>query len=161
MDLDNFCEAPPSIINYSVITDLTTEEFTLTINANNELVFTANPVVTSDVNIDITIRVIYSGGFADDTFNFIITGTTSSGGSTKWEQLPDLSPTGMDVDATWHPETPEPPPLILADDFLCTETGFITDIHIWGSWINDFYPFGEDPGAVEFTFSIHNIDYFK
>jgi len=39
----------------------------------------------------------------------------------------------------------EPPPpygyavnatadVVLADDFLCTETGFITDIHFWGGW---------------------------
>ena len=76
-------------------------------------------------------------------------------GGIKWEQLPDLSPTGMDVDATWQPDNPEIPPLILADDFLCTETGYITDIHIWGSWINDHMPYYEVPEAVEFTFSLH------
>jgi len=56
--------------------------------------------------------------------------------STKWEQLPDLSLTGMDVDATFKPAAPDNM-LLLADDFLCSETGYITDIHIWGSWIND------------------------
>src|SRR5262245_50170801 len=30
---------------------------------------------------------------------------------------------------------------VAADDFICTNTGPITDIHIWGSWLNDI----EDP----------------
>ena len=46
----------------------------------------------------------------------------------KWLQPPDLE-FGMDVRATQ--------PKILADDFLCTQTGPITDIHIWGSWLDD------------------------
>jgi len=28
--------------------------------------------------------------------------------------------------------------IVLADDFLCTNAGYITDIHLWGSWSNDF-----------------------
>ncbi len=28
-------------------------------------------------------------------------------------------------------------PQILADDWLCTETGFISGIHFWGSWLDD------------------------
>ena len=28
-------------------------------------------------------------------------------------------------------------PWVLADDFICTTTGPITDIHIWGSWLED------------------------
>ena len=28
-------------------------------------------------------------------------------------------------------------PYVLADDFVCTNTGPITDIHLWGSWLND------------------------
>ena len=27
--------------------------------------------------------------------------------------------------------------IVLADDFLCTNAGFITDIYLWGSWLND------------------------
>jgi hypothetical protein len=46
----------------------------------------------------------------------------------KWVQMPDLV-NGMNVDAQ--------APKILADDFLCTQTGLITDIHIWGSWWHD------------------------
>ncbi len=42
-------------------------------------------------------------------------------------QLPD--PHGWDVYATW--------PKVLADDWLCTETGPVTDIHVWGSWRRD------------------------
>ena len=69
------------------------------------------------------------------------------GDPAKWVQLPDLSPTGIDVNAT--------EPYILADDFLCQQTGPITDIHIWGSWLDDYYPWGEMPDDVVFTLSIH------
>ncbi len=72
------------------------------------------------------------------------------GDPAKYVQLPDLSTslpgaiTGMDVNATWmNPSTVVPPaPVypfvkVVADDFPCTTTGPITDIHIWGSWLND------------------------
>jgi len=41
-----------------------------------------------------------------------------------WPQLPDE--TGWAVNATQ--------PLILADDFMCMETGWIKDVHFWGAW---------------------------
>jgi hypothetical protein len=50
----------------------------------------------------------------------------------KWAQLPDLENTGIDVSTAG--------PLVLADDFLCTQTEFITGIHIWGSWLGDYLP---------------------
>lgn len=66
-------------------------------------------------------------------------------------QLPDLE-NGMNVLATF--------PKVLADDFLCIETGPITDIHIWGSWLFDQFPISDnglaDPGAVSFHLSIHS-----
>lgn len=65
----------------------------------------------------------------------------------KWSQLPDLTPEGMDVDAT--------EPLVLADDFECRFRGKISDITVFGSWLNDYIPFQESPEAVEFTLSIH------
>ena len=68
------------------------------------------------------------------------------GDPAKWVQYPDLSPMGLDVSCTY--------PLLLADDFLCEERGLITDIHIWGSWWQDYLPYG-DPGAVVFILSIH------
>ncbi|MDY6833180.1 MAG: hypothetical protein SVY53_00040 [Chloroflexota bacterium] len=56
-------------------------------------------------------------------------------------QLPDED--GWDVNATW--------PNILADDWRCTETGWIKDIHFWGSWRDGI------PGDIEFFhLSIHN-----
>jgi hypothetical protein len=61
--------------------------------------------------------------------------------ASKWVQYPDLTPFGIDVNASG--------PFILADDFLCTMTGPITDIHIWGSWLNDYV------GDAAFTLSIH------
>lgn len=69
----------------------------------------------------------------------------------KWVQKPDLTPTGIDVKATV--------PNILADDFLCTVSGPITDIHVWASWKHDLLPGFEtgqvDPSLVTFVLSIH------
>lgn len=48
-------------------------------------------------------------------------------------QLPD--PTGWDVYAV--AQLPGFSNVVLADDFRCSETGYIKDIHIWGSWKGD------------------------
>lgn len=45
---------------------------------------------------------------------------------TKWQQLPD--PNGWDVDVVTD---------TVYDDFLCNETGPISDIHFWASWEGD------------------------
>ncbi|MFC1799621.1 T9SS type A sorting domain-containing protein [Candidatus Eisenbacteria bacterium] len=66
--------------------------------------------------------------------------------SAKWVQMPDETEMGIDVFASYNQ--------ILADDFECTHTGAITDIHIWGSWLYDELPF-DDEDAVTFTLSIH------
>ena len=57
-----------------------------------------------------------------------------------WPQLPDLGFTGIDVAATQ---------VTLADDFKCTATGPIHDIHIWGSFDKDILPKG-GPGSLTF-----------
>jgi hypothetical protein len=49
-------------------------------------------------------------------------------------QLPD--PNGFDI-ANYHYFFPFGEPLPIADDWLCTETSPVTDIHIWGSWTDD------------------------
>jgi len=72
---------------------------------------------------------------------------------TKWIQHPDLTELGIDIDATtqqgdWLSQT-------LADDFLCTDTGPLTDIHIWGSWRGDNLP-EQNSAAVAFTLSIYS-----
>ena len=58
--------------------------------------------------------------------------------NTKWVQLPDRTPTGMDVLDTFSPNGYRGS--ILADDFLRTFSGPITDVHIWGSWRNEILP---------------------
>jgi len=70
----------------------------------------------------------------------------------KYLQKPDLQQ-GIDVDATDDGTTVSAQ--ILADDFPCTTTGLITDIHVWASWFNDEPPNG-DPGQVIITLSIHD-----
>lgn len=63
-----------------------------------------------------------------------------------YPQLPDLTPEGMDVLAGLAFE-PVPQVKFLADDFRCTSTGPITDVHIWGSWLNDQFPPPPDQGT--------------
>jgi len=75
--------------------------------------------------------------------------TLSEGETAKWHQVPDLTPEGMDVHASEN--LVAPPPYLLADDFLCTTPGPITNITIWGSWLDDV-----DWQSVVFTLSIHD-----
>ena len=84
---------------------------------------------------------------------FVITnGETGIELNQKWEQLPDTSNTGFDVSAFNNPQYP---PVVLADDFLCTETGPIMQIVVYASWYHDVLPYG-DPRNVYFTLSIHS-----
>ena len=50
-----------------------------------------------------------------------------------YPQLPD--PNGWDVDATYRKS--EQGCIALADDWQCSKSGLIKDIHFWGSWKND------------------------
>jgi hypothetical protein len=52
---------------------------------------------------------------------------------TKWEQLPNMTDYGMDVRCDRRDGTNR----VLADDFLCEQTGPITKVRLWGSWKND------------------------
>lgn len=67
----------------------------------------------------------------------------------KWDhvQLPDLSPTGMDVMMGNYPPGASVVK-VLADDFECTTPGLVRDIHIWGSWKDDNLPL-DAAGAEE------------
>jgi len=67
----------------------------------------------------------------------------------KWLQRPDLSPTGIDIRVDGL--------RTLADDFLCTETDYITDVHLWGSKLKDA-PIGEPPRIQRIHLSIHSDD---
>ncbi|MEW5923037.1 MAG: thrombospondin type 3 repeat-containing protein [Candidatus Zixiibacteriota bacterium] len=49
---------------------------------------------------------------------------------------------GWDVNAT--------EPIVLADDWMCSETGWVKDIHFWGSWLN-----GIEGQVLYFVLSIH------
>jgi hypothetical protein len=69
-------------------------------------------------------------------------------GEFKWLQTPHLGYDNVDVMATQ--------PFILADDFLCTEPGRITEITLWGSWKDDHVPFGDSPDSVKFILSFHD-----
>jgi len=51
-----------------------------------------------------------------------------------YAQLPDTTTFGWDVLSSGVCATPV---CRVADDFMCTETGWVKDIHFWGSWKND------------------------
>lgn len=53
----------------------------------------------------------------------------------KWEQLPNTESTGIDIRV--DNEDGVVPPRIVADDFECNEPERITDVHFWGSWLDD------------------------
>ncbi len=74
-------------------------------------------------------------------------------GELKWQSEPDLE-RGDDVTCTHNPNSPYPTPYLLAADFLCKQTGQITEIHVFGSWYLDNLPY-EEPTNVRFTLSIH------
>jgi len=61
-----------------------------------------------------------------------------AGSDVKWLQPPDKTPTGIDIRIDRHDQVRR----TLADDFLCTQTGPITDVHFWGSWLGDPQPRG-------------------
>ncbi|UCE73412.1 MAG: hypothetical protein JSV56_10330 [Methanomassiliicoccales archaeon] len=62
-----------------------------------------------------------------------------------WPQTPDISQNGVAVRM--------PLTAIRADDFKCTQTGYITGIHIWGSFEKDILP-ASGPTGLLFTLSI-------
>jgi hypothetical protein len=64
-----------------------------------------------------------------------------SNDAVKYVQAPNLS--GYDVFSE---------PNVLADDFVCTATGPISDIHIWGSWRNNLV----DTNAITFWLGIYD-----
>jgi len=56
-------------------------------------------------------------------------------------QLPDVA--GWDVNAT--------EPMVLADDWACSRTGWVKDIHFWGSWMH-----GIEGQVIAFQMSIYS-----
>ncbi|MBC8385407.1 MAG: hypothetical protein H8E57_07805 [Candidatus Cloacimonetes bacterium] len=59
------------------------------------------------------------------------------GSKMHFHQWPDTTMFGIDVNVSYEEQFNR----ILADDFLCTETGPINSIHLWGSyWYDDGYP---------------------
>ena len=62
-----------------------------------------------------------------------------------YPQLPD--PDGWDVFASTNPDGTQK---VLADDWQCSQTGPVTDVHIWGSWEQD-----RDAAIVQIHLSIH------
>ncbi|MGB2982081.1 MAG: dockerin type I repeat-containing protein, partial [Candidatus Zixiibacteriota bacterium] len=62
-----------------------------------------------------------------------------------WPQFPDLDNTGMDIDMF---------NTVLGDDWECTETGSVTDIHFWASFADDSLP-AAGVNSLPFGLTIH------
>jgi len=92
-----------------------------------------------------------------------------------YPQLPYLSTDGMGMDVldcpgveeTWYyPNGYDEPPwsmpaipqTMLADDWQCTGSGAVTDIHIWGSWNGDMVPeeWAQEPAVFRLTIWSNN-----
>jgi hypothetical protein len=92
-----------------------------------------------DSFFDITYRIDFVGapGGPLSGMSGSTTGTiriaTCPGQDVKWLQPPDKTRNGIDIRIDRHDQIPR----IIADDFLCTQTGPITDVHFWGSWKGD------------------------
>ncbi len=63
-----------------------------------------------------------------------------------WPQLPDLSAAGTDVSLS---------DAVLADDFRCSATGPVRDIHIWASFLDDTPP-KEGPNSLTLELRIYS-----
>ena len=70
----------------------------------------------------------FEDGESEDYLFLVNSGQNWPNHKMHFPQLPD--PNGWDVLATF-------PWLTLADDWMCSETGYVTDIHFWGSWLDD------------------------
>ncbi len=79
----------------------------------------------------------------------IVTGEEEEPNNVKWLQEPDRSTNGMDI----RVDRSDGVPRIMADDFECTTTGLITDVHLWGSWKYD-----EKGEITNIHLSIHSDD---
>ena len=81
-------------------------------------------------------------------------GARASSIAIKWQQEPDMSSSGLGVDATL--DTPKTwSAQILADDYQCTLSGPVTQIGVWGCYYLDALP-GNDANNVQFTVSIRD-----
>lgn len=67
---------------------------------------------------------------------------------------PDLSDRGMSVNASFD-TAGHGGRFILFDDFLSDQPGPVTEIHLWGTWLNDVQPDGS-PSNVTFLLSLHS-----
>jgi hypothetical protein len=61
-------------------------------------------------------------------------------------QLPDTGDNAWAADAGGTGNYTDP--LQVADDFECYETGWITEIHFWGLWMNDFRDSGDADNPI-------------
>jgi len=122
---------------FSIVVKLTTPGYTYPVpleyvssgyssgaSANaGESYLSSNGVAWTDatVTVDSTTNVCIKGFTGEPTLPI------------KWEQKPDETEFGIDI----RVDSNDGQERVLADDFECTATSKLTDVHFWGSWNND------------------------
>ncbi len=110
------------------VTDSCTTDYKVIYNPPSGTVF---PLGTTPVSVTVTDAL---GNIAD--CGFVVTVLPCTVNGVKYVQWPNTN-TGYDFwDSSKWPTLPDGP-WFLADDFICTNTGYITDLHLWGSWQGD------------------------
>ena len=91
--------------------------------------------------VQLQTRLSTAAGAGDVSIDYVAQPAHPFDHKMHFEQWPDED--GWDVNATW--------PVVLADDWQCSETGPVMDIHFWGSW-----KYGIEGQIQGFDLSIHD-----
>jgi hypothetical protein len=111
------------------ITSIPPSPSTFPTNTVNPVVVTVTDACGNQAQCNFTVTVLPQAGC-----NPVPCAETNG---VKYVQWPNLLG-GLDVwDSSSRPTQVTDGPWWLADDFRCTNSGPITDIHLWGSWQND------------------------
>jgi hypothetical protein len=100
----------------------------LSLQKNGTFLYTPN---RGFVGVDLFTYRADDGEFLSD----VVTATIEVGPQNrlKWVQTPDTTQGSMDIRLDKNTVVHR----ALADDFSCTDTGMITEISLWGSWLRD------------------------
>jgi formylglycine-generating enzyme required for sulfatase activity len=110
------------------VTDSCTTDYQVVYNPPSGTLF---PLGTTPVSVTVTDAL---GNFA--ACGFVVTVLPCTVNGVKYVQWPNTN-AGDDIwDGNKWP-TVSDGSWFLADDFICTNTGYITDLHLWGSWQDD------------------------
>jgi hypothetical protein len=127
-----------------------------------EQIFNSQPVSAGDNDLGFWVPPGATPGITFSRFRFSTTGGLGPNGLASDGEVEDYEVTIVEPIENIKMHYPQPPdlegwdvlatyPLVCADDWECTETGAVTDIYFWGSWL------GDSLGNIQgFYLSIHS-----